>query len=80
MGGCENMEKSFGFPGRAFDQVVVFQSSEMLLAVLATNPNMEPIIGAGQEMDEDFPGVYIAGVTARRQPDNTEAGHKATQK
>ena len=64
------MQKSFGFSGQAYNQVVVFQSEDMLRAVLEANPNMEPIIGAGQELDTDFPGVYIAGIKASSHRDN----------
>ena len=56
------MEKSFGFAGSAYNQVIVFQSAETLREVLKANPHMEPIIGAGQEDAKDFPGVYIAGI------------------
>lgn len=74
------MEKSFGFPGRAYDQVIVFQSAEMLLAVLDANPHMEPIIGAGQESDPDFPGVYMAGIRASSPTDSMADGRGAIRK
>ena len=56
------MEKSLGFQGWKYNQVIVFQSAEMLQAALKANPHMEPIIGSGQEADADFPGAYIAGM------------------
>ena len=71
------MDKSFGFCGWAYNQIIVFQSAETLQAVLDANPTMEPIIGAGQEMDKDFPGVYMAGVKANLQTDSVAVGHKA---
>lgn len=74
------MEKSFGFPGRAYNQVIVFQSAEMLRAALEANPHMEPIIGAGKEADTDFPGVYIAGIMASLPMDSTADDHGAIQK
>lgn len=74
------LNKSFGFPGAAYNQVIVFQSEEMLREVLEANPHMEPIIGAGQEMDADFPGVYIAGIRASSQTDSMAADHGAIQK
>lgn len=74
------MEKSFGFSGWAYDQVIVFQSAETLRAVLEANPHMEPIIGAGQESDPDFPGVYMGGIRASSPTDSTADGRGAIQK
>ena len=74
------MLKSFGFSGLAYNQVIVFQSAEMLQKVLESNPNMEPIIGTGQGMETDFPGVYIAGIRANLPMDNKADGRGAIQK
>lgn len=56
--------KSFGFSGSMYNQIIVFQSEEMLRLAVEANPHMEPIIGAGQPEDADFPGIYIAGIKA----------------
>ena len=74
------MQKSFGFPGVAYNQVIVFQSAEMLRVALEANPHMESIIGAGQEMDKDFPGVYMAGIKANSQADSVAGGYEAIEK
>ena len=55
---------SFGFAGSEYNQVIVFRNEEAFLEVLAANPHMEAIIGAGPDSKRDFPGVYIAGVKA----------------
>ena len=64
------MQKSFGFSGQAYNQIIVFQSEEAMRTVLEKNPHMEPIVGAGKEVDADFPGVYIAGIKASLHKDN----------
>ena len=60
--GGERVSESFGFCGWDYNQVIVFKSAEKLREVLEANPLMEPIIGAGQDKDQDFPGVHIAGI------------------
>lgn len=57
--------KAFGFPGSMYNQIIVFQSAEMLLLAVEANPHMEAIIGGGSKVDADFPGVYIAGIKAK---------------
>lgn len=74
------MNKSFGFSGSDYNQVIVFQSEEMLRTVLEANPYMEPIIGTGQGMETDFPGVYIAGIKSSLPMDSKVDGHRAIQK
>jgi hypothetical protein len=74
------MVKSFGFTGRVYNQIIVFKSAEMLKVALEANPHMEPIIGAGQSIDCDFPGVYMAGIRDNSRRDNTVAVQTAIQR
>lgn len=74
------MVKSFGFTGRVYNQIIVFQNAEMLQAALKANPHMEPIIGAGQSLDCDFPGVYMAGIRDSSRTDKTVAVQTTIQR
>ena len=69
-----------GFSGWLYDQIIIFQSAEMLWEALDSNLHMEPIIGAGGQIDKEFPGVYVAGIRAKQQPDNTADGYEAFRK
>lgn len=74
------MGKSYGFSAVRFNQIIIFDDERDFKAVVAANPYMTAIMGGDDYTRENYPGLYIAGVTANLPLDNTEGRPPATRK
>ena len=70
------MSNSFGFAGRKYNQIIVFDSEDNFKKTIAANLNMTAIMGADDYTRNLFPDVFMAGIISSEQKD-TE-GHNST--
>lgn len=66
------MNDALGFAGAAYNQIIVFREKAAFLEALVANPHIEGIVGADDETQLSFPGVYIAGIKSRQHRDNMQ--------
>lgn len=75
-----NENRSIGFSTYGYNQIVLFTNENDFKEIVAANPNMTAIIGADDYTRQNFPGVYVAGVTANSPGDIAEDDPAATRK
>ena len=62
------LSDAYGFVGTAYNQIIVFRSSQAMNMAIAANPHMTAIMGGDDYTRESFPSVYIAGIKCDANP------------
>ena len=73
----ERSADSVGVQVGQYDMIIVFRDEAFFRCVLDANPIMEPVYGTQEHEKLAFPGLYLAGIKARKDADKPEAGLSA---